>query len=401
MKQTSILFFALVVILASCKTEVDLNAPYKNTTIIFGLLDPDSNGDNIINASDTQWIKINKTFLGEGNNNDYALIRDSSEYKEEDFVRKVVERVQNGVVTAEYILVDTTMSNRSLNGIFYGPEQTVYYFIPRVSSPNLNPHVGLNQNSEYRIVLEFTDGRVVTAMTNVIASAGGSYAADDQSALNFAERNQSVAGGFSYKEVTMYVDKLNASIYDVYLRFHYTEKEYATANWKVDPTVPFTISPPKYLDYYIGGLTEDDPVNNQGKFRISFDGRGFFAFLKNNLPVNPRIQRIIGNYDNQQLRTECFDQRVVMGNSDLRSYIQVNSPSTGIVQERPIYSNVSNGIGLFASKGSRTFWGLPLVSQIGSQINKGTLQALCESEYTLDLNFCDPNLATQGCPCSN
>jgi hypothetical protein len=241
----------------------------------------------------------------------------------------------------------------------------------------------------------------VTATTKVIASAGGSFAANDQSALNFAVSNQSVAGGFSYKEVTMYVDKLNASVYDVYLRFHYREKEYANANWEVDPTVPFTISDPKYLDYYIGGLTEDDPVNYQGKFRISFDGRGFFAFLKNNLPANPRIQRIIGYYDNQQLRTECFDQRVVMGNSDLRSYIQVNSPSTGIVQERPIYSNVTNGIGLFASRGSRTLWGLPLVSQISSQINKGTLEALCESEYTVDLNFCDPNLASEGCPCSN
>ena len=72
MKQTSILFFALVVFFASCKTEVDLNAPYKNTTIIFGLLDAEQ---------DVQFIKINKTFLGEGDNNAYAAIRDSSEYK--------------------------------------------------------------------------------------------------------------------------------------------------------------------------------------------------------------------------------------------------------------------------------------------------------------------------------
>jgi hypothetical protein len=84
-----------------------------------------------------------------------------------------------------------------------------------------------------------------------------------------------------------------------------------------------------------------------------------------------------------------------MANDDLKSYIQVNSPSTGVVQERPIYSNVSNGIGLFASRSASNLINLPLVSNDNNnQPIKGNLEALCEeanNEYTAGLNFCDPN----------
>ena len=42
--------FAVVALLfSSCETEVELNAPYKSTTVVYGLLDP---------VQDTQWIKI-------------------------------------------------------------------------------------------------------------------------------------------------------------------------------------------------------------------------------------------------------------------------------------------------------------------------------------------------------
>ena len=44
--------------LTSCDTNVDLTAPYASTTVVFGLLDP---------QADTQFVKINKTFLGDGN----------------------------------------------------------------------------------------------------------------------------------------------------------------------------------------------------------------------------------------------------------------------------------------------------------------------------------------------
>jgi hypothetical protein len=393
MKQTIIFLLALVVVFASCKTEVDLNAPYKNTTIIFGLLDPDPNGDGISNVLDTQWIKINKTFLGEGDNNAYAAIRDSSEYKDEDFVRKVVERIQNGEVKAEYELISETMSNRSLNGIFYGPEQTVYYFVPIDNSPDGDEIIGLDQNSEYRISLEFTDGRVVTATTKVVNS-GSLYVETPMPNTAIILANlTSTPGVYNYvSEATVKWKPLeNVSIYDVRLRFHFTEKIYNSEEDAASGNSPVSTKEDS-LDYFIGSKTEDD-VNGTQSLKLTYDGRGFFSFLQNNLVANPLIRRVIGNYNQSAspARTECFEVVITMGNSDLRSYIDVNSPATGVVQERPIYSNVSNGIGLFASRSTRILKNLPLLPVSPVPPNPGTQEALILGAYTAGLRFCDPN----------
>ena len=50
---------ALVAMLGfnSCSTEVDLIAPYESSPVVFGLLDAEV---------DTQWVRINRTWLGEG-----------------------------------------------------------------------------------------------------------------------------------------------------------------------------------------------------------------------------------------------------------------------------------------------------------------------------------------------
>ena len=144
-----------------CSEEVELNAPYKSTTIIFGLIDPDPNTDGAFNALDTQWVRITRTFLGEGNNNDYAMIRDSSEYKESDLVSKSVQELNtNGEVVNTFDLQATTVANKSVNGIFYGPEQTLYYFIP--------PTEGITTGATYRIVLDFANKEDVSAVTDVV-----------------------------------------------------------------------------------------------------------------------------------------------------------------------------------------------------------------------------------------
>lgn len=383
--------FSLLVIsllFSSCETEVDLNAPYQNTTVIFGLLDPDSNGDNVISVQDTQWIKINKTFLGEGDNNNYAAIRDSSEYTDDDFVKKVVERIVDGEVVEEYELKSVTVTNRQMNGIFYGPEQTMYYFIP--AAP------GLNQNSEYRLVLQFTDGREVTASTKVVSYNSFSWLTPQQNAT-FILASLSTNGGFNYtSEVAIrWNAATNANVYDARLRFHFTELVYENADWSDTPD-----STKKFLDFNLGSISDDEITSGQ-LLKITFDGRAFFSFLQNNLVADQRIRRIIGTYDTQQQRTECFDVMLTMGNNDLKSYIEVNSPSTGVVQERPIYTNVNNGIGLFASRGTRNLISLPLIAfDNNSQPNSGNLAALVQSEYTSELNFCDPN-GSSDFPCGN
>jgi hypothetical protein len=63
--------FAGMLGLHSCSTEVDLTADYQSIPVVYGLLEVEA---------DTQWVKINRTWLGEGNQLDAAQVRDSSEF---------------------------------------------------------------------------------------------------------------------------------------------------------------------------------------------------------------------------------------------------------------------------------------------------------------------------------
>ena len=51
-----LIFISIGLIGVSCSTDFDLNAPYQPIPIVYGLLDQ---------SSDTQFVKINKSFLGE------------------------------------------------------------------------------------------------------------------------------------------------------------------------------------------------------------------------------------------------------------------------------------------------------------------------------------------------
>ena len=42
--------------------------------------------------------------------------------------------------------------------------------------------------------------------------------------------------------------------------------------------------------------------------------------------------------------------RYSVGSEDLYTYMSVNEPFEGIVQERPVFSNINNGVGLFSSR---------------------------------------------------
>ena len=66
-----VLFVAVFSTLFSCKNTLEVNAPWKETTVVYGLL----------NVHDTvQYIKINKAFLGNGNEMSFAKVADSINY---------------------------------------------------------------------------------------------------------------------------------------------------------------------------------------------------------------------------------------------------------------------------------------------------------------------------------
>jgi hypothetical protein len=93
----------------------------------------------------------------------------------------------------------------------------------------------------------------------------------------------------------------------------------------------------------------------------------------------------VGTYDGN--KTRAFELRMGLANDELKTYINVNNPVTGIIQERPSYTNVVGGLGLFASRASAYVLNIPLESGNGTS----NINALKNGIYTANLNFCDPN----------
>jgi len=143
----------LILAMSSCSTDIELNAPYQKTAVVFGLLDA---------QQDTQWVRVNRTWLGTGNQFDAAMIADSSEYPAEDLSVGITERV-NGQ-NRSWALLDTTIQNKSAEGIFFGPEQQMWYFIPEG---------GLDTDAEYDLAIAIEGEDDVSSSTNMIAEQIG------------------------------------------------------------------------------------------------------------------------------------------------------------------------------------------------------------------------------------
>ena len=70
------------------------------------------------------------------------------------------------------------------------------------------------------------------------------------------------------------------------------------------------------------------------------EGEKFFNFLRAEIDTSStKIRHFDG-----------IDLMMTVGTTDLETYINVNRPITGIVQQRPQFTNINNGIGIFSSR---------------------------------------------------
>lgn len=341
-----------------CTTDVELNAPYKSTTLVFGLMDP---------GLDTQWVKINRTWLGEGDNRIIATIKDSSEYQDDAFTG-VINEVQNGVVLNSYPIFDTTLTNKEANGIFFGPEYKAYYIV----TPD-----ELSSESTYELELDFADKEDVFASTEVIELIPGTITRPPSGltdpTINFA---QVFSNNVSFSDYGFrWTVTENAVRYEANLIIYMNEYIYED----VEQTQLIEVVP-KQLNWYLGearALLGDNEITKE------VSGESFFNFLANNLEENPRIRRELGTWDDVNSTIRAFDFILTIGDQDLDTYLNVNSPLTGVIQERPEYTNVSNGLGLFSSRVSTRVDGVSYTTN--------TMSALRLSSVTNELNFCSPD----------
>lgn len=362
MKFWKILLFAIVgfVIFQSCNKELNVYAPYDSTTVLVGLLD---------SSVDTQFVKINRTWQGQGNNLDYALERDSSEYKWDEFNSIIVEELDNGNVVESWDLAEIERSDKETDGIFFAPLYTAYYFVKDTD---------WDDEHTFRISIDFKNKVDVSAETTVLTADGGQVSTPSQT----NPQNYTIKFADIFSQAVTYADfnskwspYNNAGRYDVSLRMHYTENI-----WQDDDQTVLLESNQKVLTYDVGSVAGDAPTSS-GKHSIKANGQSFYTMLESRLEASDFISRELGIYQETTQTNRVFDYVLNVANEDLNTFLQVNEPVTNIIQERPEFTNVNNGIGIFASRVSVVLEGVGLKPQ--------SVQELIEGQYTIGLNFCD------------
>lgn len=380
-------FLGLVIALGwGCSTEVDLNAPYEERTLAFCLLDP---------AAEEQWVRVNRTWLGEGNNLVFAQEADSSEYAP-GAVSITVEGFDSGDTGFQNPLVsftaqDTVLQDKDDNGIFYGPEYRAYHFETpgglEIAAPNDNEDLRV-----YRMTVAFADGRpALTAVTTLIGESLGNISNPPAGIPGFSLNFASGTGGtVTYPNINFkWSSTPGAKRYEVAVEVKYTERIWA------DPAHTQLVSETEKVARW--DLGEESASDDEGgeEIKLPTNGESFYLFLANNLEADPLITRELGIWNDNIDRVRAFDFVLSIANEELDTYLAVNAPVTGIIQERPVYTNIAGGLGLFASRTQQRVNGLG--------ISKPSVQELVEGEHTAVLQFCLPpetegDVAEYACP---
>jgi hypothetical protein len=108
----------------------------------------------------------------------------------------------------------------------------------------------------------------------------------------------------------------------------------------------------------------------------------FFEFIAGKVPVVEQGSNIKQRIPNQPppLDNMPLKFRYVVGGDQFNTYLEVAAPSTSILETKPEYTNIINGVGLFSS---RTF------DFTDSKLSKFTWDYFVNGEILEGRRFCD------------
>ncbi len=299
-----ILLIPLIFALNSCKTDFDITAPYKEITVVYGLL---SQNDT------THYLRINKAFLGDGNALQYSTIADSSTYgKSIDVV--LTETSSTGATRS--IIFDTITIQTKDTGVFYAPGQLMY-----------KADAILIANSVYLLnIRNKKSGNEVSSATSLIQDFSITKPISGSRSIGF---NRSITTQQKFEWLTAE----NGRLYQPVLKFYYKESS------QPGDTILRSVE-------WVFPSIKSRTIAGGEKMSSEYLNEDFFTHCKNQIPYNDSIveNAVIVRF------ADHFDLSFTVVGDEFSTYLDVNSPSTGLLLEKPSYTNIENGIGVFSCK---------------------------------------------------
>jgi len=314
----------------SCSTNFNVNAPYKEENAVYGLLEIHNNA---------QIIKIGKIFQnGNGVSASQAAQQMDSLYQKDSLNVTLTEYDQNGNESSMTRLAKfyNTMKEP---GYFASPGQYLY------TTP---AGFVLNPAHTYKLTIYDPKTKAQSQASTVVVNDIQPIRPYDGSQISISN----LTGLYSVN----FGAGANAVTYDVsiYIPIH----EYRIS----DSTLIKT-------DTLVFSVISAYPVTGAATNIIhDFKNTDFYQFIGASLKVDPSVYR----------KMDSLDFEITGAGIDLANYIQVNQPTTGIVQKKPDYTNITNGVGIFSSR---------LITQIKAPLTLASYQLLNTSPYSQGLNF--------------
>lgn len=331
MNYISLIFLALIsIFISSCSTDVEVNGEWNDIPIVYCVLD---------HSSEFQYVKVNKSFLGPLPASVMAQVSDSLFYES---VSVVINEHKNGYISNSWVFdaVDTIPKE---DGYFASDKNTIWV-----------KKMNMDVDATYELVVSINNGEhTVKAETKLI---DGVIITSPSSSMPVVEiYNYNGNGLYEYYNGT------NGKVFQMSIVFNYLE--------------------------IINGDTADvckSIVWNQGKEYKTTDAAtevtgkysmlAFYNLLSASIkPAGDSIKRLVKMPNSIEFNLVTADENYV-------TYMEVTAPSNGLVQEKPSFTNLDGGYGLFASR-----FNTSIIKPLGGR----TLDSLNRGIYTKNLGFAD------------
>ncbi len=333
MKQFLSVIAAVIFIFSSCKTDVDITGEWKETPIIYGLINPDSTN---------HYFKIYRSYLDEKTNAlDFTQNADSIYYS--DSIIVYLEKVSTGQKFYLSKIDGNSIGITMDSGLFVNSPNVLYVVNHTIDVQSLyrfgfeNPATGKTATSEARMVGDFQIN-FPTPSFNINLNATSPYNIQWRSAPNSRTNDVSVV-------------------------FRYTE-------WHVSN--PSNVSN-KFIELKLASGIVSNTSNGGEQLSIRFNPQDFYLTLKNSLEVNNEIRRLAN--------AQPFEIKFYTGGEELYNFIRVNRAQSGIssLQVLTEYTNIEGGLGVFSSRK------IKVRDELG--ITTVSLDSLSCGSITRELNF--------------
>lgn len=349
------------ILLVSCETKVDLNAEYKDIPVVYGIINPNDT---------THYLKINKVFLPEDGVSAGSLAADASNlnYPAGDLsvtVQAINPSNQN--VVATYNLTRTENEIPKDEGVFDNSVNVLYKFT----------EAAINRNYLYTLkIVNNKLNKEITSETLIVGTTSINKPTNAQQPFSFWIGTPN-NGGYVDKTISINTGK-NVGRIQAKLIFNYTNHFVASSGKPAEN---------KKIVMNLGEVKTLSPTEGNQTIEWLIEGATFFDNITSQTPAT------LPSLSHRELG--LIDLEFVVAGTELNVYMEVTEPSNTVNQDKPNYTNVENGLGIFSSRETHFWYGASTNTSFPINIKEDTIKKL----NSLGLGFCFGNSSSSGHQC--